>query len=146
MNQPKLPPPLYKFIFILIVAALVAAISLAWLRKNDEPPPAVTDHDFDSGHAIWSIDGYPAKVLKDNRFVIELTERSGAPLTGAELAVKLEMLDMVCGDYEFTMTEAAPGIYEGDGVPLMAGMWKATMTLKTGSHTYKIVRLLKAAH
>jgi hypothetical protein len=85
-------------------------------------------------------------VLHNNHFLIELTDLSGAPLQGAGLTVKLDMLNMICGDYEFNMTETAPGKYSGEGVPLMAGTWKATLTLVTGDHTYTIVRLLRAIH
>ncbi|WP_169082965.1 FixH family protein [Paenibacillus sp. PL91] len=138
--------PLYKFIILLIAIALLAGLTLTWLRHRDKAPPPISEHTFESGHAIWSIATYPAKALRENRFLIELADESGAALHGASLSVKLEMLDMVCGDYEFKMTEASPGKYEGEGVPLMAGTWKATLTVDTGAQTYTIVRLLKAIH
>lgn len=137
---------LLKFILIFIVLALVIGLTLSLLRKGDDTSPPITEHSFENGKAIWSIDGYPAKVLHNNQFKIELTDLTGTPLHGADLAVKLEMLDMVCGDYDFKMTEAAPGTYTGEGVPLMAGTWKATLTLKTTDRTYTIVRLLRAIH
>ncbi|WP_054028881.1 FixH family protein [Bacillus sp. FJAT-28004] len=137
---------LIKFSLLLLVLAVVVGVVFTWLRKGDELSPPITEHRFDNGEATWSIDAYPAKVLHNNLFKIELTDLSGAPLLGAEMSVKLEMLDMVCGDYEFKMTEAAPGTYTGEGVPLMAGTWKATLTLKTGDHTYTINRMLRAVH
>jgi hypothetical protein len=138
--------PLYKFVFLLIAIALLAGLALTWLRQRDKAPPPISEHTFESGHAIWSIAPYPAKVLRGNSFLIELADDSGAALQGASLSVKLEMLDMVCGDYEFKMTEASPGKYEGKGVPLMAGTWRATLTVEKGAQTYTIVRLLKAVH
>lgn len=137
---------LLKFTIVLLVVAIVVGIVFTWLRKGEELSPPMTEHVFDKGEATWSIDGYPAKVLHNNLFKIELTDLSGAPLQGAELSVKLEMMDMVCGDYEFKMTEADPGTYTGEGVPLMAGTWKATLTLKTVDQTYTIDRLLRAVH
>jgi hypothetical protein len=144
--QTKRTSPLYKFLFLFIGAALLAAIAFILLSKPDNAPPPITEHALGSGHAVWSINPYPAKVLRDNRFLIDLTDETGAPLQGASLSVKLEMMDMVCGDYAFKMTEASPGKYSGDGVPLMAGTWKATVTVQTADQTYTIVRLLKAVH
>lgn len=146
--QPQYRPisPLFRFICIFVAISLLAGIAFILLRDRGEAPPPVTEHAFESGHAIWSIDAYPAKVLHSNNFSIELTDLSGAPLQDARLTVKLDMLNMICGDYEFSMTEIAPGRYSGEGVPLMAGTWKATLTLVTGDHTYTIVRLLRAIH
>ncbi|KRE39944.1 hypothetical protein [Paenibacillus sp. Soil522] len=138
--------PLFRFICIFVVIALFAGIAFTLLRDREEAPPPITEHAFESGHAIWSIDDYPAKVLHSNHFLIELTDLSGAPLQGAGLTVKLNMLNMICGDYEFSMTETAPGMYSGEGVPLMAGTWKAALTLVTGDHTYTIIRVLRAIH
>lgn len=146
--QPQHRPisPLIRFICIFVAIALLVGIAFTLLRDSEEAPPPITEHAFESGHAIWSIDDYPAKVLHSNHFIIELTDLSGAPLQGAGLTVKLDMLNMICGDYEFSMTETAPGKYSGEGVPLMAGTWKATLTLVTGDDTYTIVRLLRAIH
>lgn len=137
---------LFKFVFFFIIIALLAGIAFIWLRPGDEAPPPVTEHAFEEGNIIWTIDAYPAKALHRNSFIIDLTDLNGSPVKGASLHVKLEMLDMVCGDYEFNMDESAPGKYEGDGVPLMAGTWKATLTLEMSDHTYTIVRLLRAVH
>lgn len=146
--QPQHRPlsPLLRCICIFVVIALLIGIAFTLLRDSEEAPPPITEHAFDSGHAIWMIDDYPAKVLHSNNFLIELTDLSGAPLQGAGLSVKLDMLNMICGDYAFSMNETAPGKYSGEGVPLMAGTWKATLTLVTGDHTYTIVRLLRANH
>jgi len=137
---------LLKFTLLLLVLAIIVGFVFTWLRKGDEILPPITEHHFEIGEAVWSIDGYPAKVLHNNLFKIELSDLDGSPLKGAELSVKLEMMDMVCGDYDFKMTEAAPGTYTGEGVPLMAGTWKATVTLKTSDQTYTIDRLLRAIH
>ncbi|OBZ16991.1 FixH family protein [Bacillus sp. FJAT-26390] len=146
--QPKAKStsPLYKFLFLLIGAALLVAAAFTLLSEPSDAAPPITEHALGSGHAIWSINPYPAKVLRGNRFLIDLTDESGAALQGASLSVNLEMMDMVCGDYAFKMTEASPGQYSGDGVPLMAGTWKATVTVQTGDQTYTIVRMLKAIH
>lgn len=138
--------PLFKFVLVFICIALLAGGALIWLRPNDAPPPPITEHSFENGNIIWTIDAYPAKVLQRNSFKIDVTDRNGSPVKDASIHVKLDMLNMVCGDYQFEMAEAAPGKYEGEGIPLMAGTWKATLTLEMDDHSYTVVRLLRAVH
>jgi hypothetical protein len=147
MTELKTRASFLKYVVIFAGLALLIGLAVTWLRSGETAPPKVTEHIFESGHAAWSIDTYPAKVLHENHFVIDLTDQSGAPLQGAALSVKLDMVNMVCGDYAFKMTEIAPGKYTGEGVPLMAGTWKATLSLVTETQKeYTIIRLLSAVH
>ncbi|WP_139998563.1 FixH family protein [Paenibacillus paridis] len=147
LSEPKSRTSLFKYALMLIALAIVIGLGIVWLQSSNEAAPPMTEHTFDSGHAIWSIADYPAKALHENRFEISLTDQAGAPLEGATLSVKLDMVNMICGDYAFAMTEVAPGKYAGEGVPLMAGTWKATLTLDTkNKEEYTIVRLLRAVH
>ncbi|RCW50303.1 FixH family protein [Paenibacillus prosopidis] len=133
--------PIYKLI---AVTALLIVFALTWIQSSEEAPPPITEHSFEIGHAIWTIRPYPAKVLKNNTFTLELTDSAGTPLQGASLAIKLDMIGMVCGDVVFKMKEASPGHYTGEGIPLMAGMWKATLTIENGDKTYALERHLQA--
>lgn len=135
-----------KFSLILFLLALLIGSAFWWFRQDEAVPPQTTEHAFGSGTMSWTIEDYPAKVLHENRFSVEITDAQGLPVQDAKVTVKLDMISMVCGDYVFEMTEEAAGKYAGDGVPLMAGMWKATLTLDTNEQTYEISRLLKASH
>ena len=147
MPEPrKKLPPAPKRMLVFVLAALIIAAALIWIFAGREAAPPVTEHDFELGHIEWSIDGYPAKVLKENTFTLDITGADGKPVTGASLAVKLDMLAMLCGDVDFRLAEISPGKYTGAGIPLMAGTWKATLTLETNGQTYKIERLLQAAY
>lgn len=146
LPQNKPTAPIFTFTFIIAIFLLIIGLALAWLCPSEETTPPVTEHEFEHGHAIWLIASYPAKALQSNSFYLDLTDLTGAPLQGANLAVNLEMTGMVCGDYEFKMTEVAAGKYSGEGIPLMAGIWKATLTLEANDETYTIVRRLKAIH
>ncbi|OMF24813.1 hypothetical protein BK133_22220 [Paenibacillus sp. FSL H8-0548] len=145
-SEPKAHAPFIKYILIFVVLALLASLTFIWLRSGAKAAPPITEHTFELGQAVWEIDAYPAKVLQENHFEVGLTDLTGAPLQGAILSVKLEMLNMVCGDYEFQMTEVLPGKYSGEGIPLMAGKWKATITLEKAEHSYTLVRVLQAIH
>lgn len=146
ISVPKEHAPFIKYTFIFLLLVLLVSVAFIWLRSGDKPTPPITEHKFELGQAVWAIDAYPAKVLHENHFEVDLTDRTGAPVQGAILSVKLEMLNMVCGDYEFQMTEASPGKYSGEGIPLMAGTWKATIKLEKDEHSYTLVRLLQATH
>lgn len=138
--------PIRKYALALVIITLIIAGLLIWLRSGDDASPAMTEHSFDGGHALWSIQPYAAQVLHNNTFTLELHDQAGAPLQGADIAVQLDMLHMVCGDFTFKMTEMTPGFYQGEGIPLMAGTWKATSTLQIGDETYTLVRHFKAEH
>lgn len=142
----KALPPNRKWMLAFVAAALIAAAALIWLFAGRDAAPQVTAHDFEIGHLEWSIDGYPAKVLQENTFTLDITGADGKPFTGASLAVKLDMLAMLCGDVDFRLAEISPGKYAGVGIPLMAGTWRATLTLEAEDRTYTIDRLLKVVY
>ncbi|CAM4271308.1 hypothetical protein FHS16_002048 [Paenibacillus endophyticus] len=135
-----------KFFLIFFLLALLIGFAFWWFQQDEADPPQTTEHAFDSGTIRWTIEDYPAKVLHDNQFTVEIKDTQGFPVHDANIKVKLDMLSMVCGDYVFEMTEVATGKYGGDGIPLMAGIWKATLTLESNEQTYEISRLLKAIH
>ncbi|CAM3929465.1 FixH family protein [Paenibacillus alkaliterrae] len=146
LPQNKPLAPRIKLALAIIILGMAIAFLLTWLFSGKETAPQITEHAFESGNLIWSIEGYPAKALHENTFSLHVTNLNGAPFEGADLAIKLDMLGMVCGDVEFQMTEAAPGKYTGEGIPLMPGMWKATLTLEAGNQTYTLERRLEAVH
>ncbi|MCR2805521.1 FixH family protein [Paenibacillus soyae] len=126
-------------------AAAVAIVMLLVRPQSTSADSAMTEHSFAGGHLVWEIQDYPAAVLAENTFLLTLKDAGGQPIQNASLAVKLEMIDMVCGDYDFVLTEVAPGVYTGEGIPLMAGLWKATLTID-GAEDPSISRTLKAVY
>lgn len=135
-----------SWLMFAVVGAVVVVLAVLFLRPSSiSADSAMTLHRFDGGQLQWHIEDYPAIVLEGNTFRLTLTDASGEPLRGAELAIKLEMIDMECGDYDFTLTETDPGVYTGEGVPLMAGLWKATLAIN-GNEDTVISRTLKAVY
>lgn len=138
--------PIYKWLLALLAAAVIITAAFAWLQTTEAAPPAVTEHSFGEGSLTWEIGRYPAKVLELNDFRLKLNTSAGAPLQNAKLSIVLDMIGMNCGNYSFKLTETAPGVYEGEGMPLMAGTWKATLSLDTAERSYSIARRLTAVH
>lgn len=162
MDLPDSPPPetaaplqrrrvsrLAMYAIWSVAVLMIAAALYALLRSSPAAAadPASTVHQQAGIRMDWSISQYPAVALQNNGFRLRLIDANNQPLTGAGIGVKLEMLDMLCGDYTFELRETSPGVYEGDGVPLMAGLWRATATVhpETGE-PYKVDRTLKAVY
>ncbi|GEM_PF-3778636 len=129
-------------------AAAAAAALFAATGPADAADPASTVHAFERGTADWTIAAYPASVLEENEFVITLARPDGTPIENAGLSVLLEMPGMLCGDYPFRLTETEPGTYVGQGVPLMPGLWKATLRVEPpeGGEAFSFSRTLKAVY
>lgn len=117
-----------------VVSALMLAIGAALivlLLKSDHSSAYsfIPKQAIPQGEASWEIDNSPAKALELNTFRITLHNLAGKPITDVSLRMQLDMIGMVCGDYSFVLTESSPGVYEGEGMPLMAGRWQASLTL-----------------
>ncbi|MDF2836280.1 MAG: YtkA-like protein [Paenibacillus sp.] len=127
---------------------ILAAAMYALLRSSSAAAdPALTKHHQAGYRLEWSISQYPAVALRDNGFRLQLLDASDQPLSGAKIGIKLEMLDMLCGDYNFELRETSPGVYEGDGVPLMPGLWRATAAVQPEKgDPFKVDRTLKAVY
>lgn len=119
---------------IFVASAIMMTIGAALiflLVKSDHSTayPFMPEQAIPQGEVIWELDNSPAKALELNAFKISLRDLTGKPITGASLRMQLDMIGMLCGDYSFVLTESSPGIYEGEGMPLMAGRWKADLTI-----------------
>ncbi|RJX40684.1 hypothetical protein D3P09_01310 [Paenibacillus pinisoli] len=132
-------------LFLGIGIAIVSLVLLMLRPSSISADAAITIHSYNNGQLEWHIVDYPATVLAGNTFQLKLTDAAGAPVEGAQLDIKLEMIGMVCGDFDFSLGETAPGIYSGEGVPLMPGLWKASLTI-IGDGDSVITRTLKAVY
>ncbi|MFF2888192.1 FixH family protein [Paenibacillus sp. NPDC057967] len=132
-------------LFFVTGIAVVAMIVLMLRPQAISADAAITVHSYNGGQLEWNIVDYPATVLASNTFQLKMSDASGNPLQGAQLDIKLEMISMVCGDFDFSLTETAPGLYSGEGVPLMPGLWKASLTID-GDRDAIVTRTLKAVY
>ena len=65
----------------------------------------------------------PNRAAVPNSFAVKIT-RGGRPVTGAEVVVTFEMLDMEMGNQAYRLTEADPGLYTHEAPALvMVGHW-----------------------
>ncbi len=119
---------------LLVVGAVFAAATLSSL-----PPPAAalaqlgaTLATVGPGHVASTVhqDGYTLKALVSpntpaapNSFALQIT-KGGQPVTGADVTLTFEMLDMQMGNEEYQLSETSPGIYTHSAPALvMAGRW-----------------------
>lgn len=121
----------------LLAAAAVIAVIRAQAGAAEAIPATVTQTAADLNAQI-KLGTYPAKILQNNAFTVILTDDEGSPVRGSRLDVVLSMPGMICGDAAFELKEVSPGVYEGEVVPLMAGIWEAAITadLPDGSVTF----------
>ncbi|HEY7399184.1 MAG TPA: copper resistance protein CopC [Gaiellaceae bacterium] len=119
---------------VLVVSALFAAAVLSSLA----PPAAALAKE---GSALAHVgpgkvastvhqNGYtmqvlvsPNKAVADNTFALKLT-KNGVPVTGADVTLQFDMLDMQMTNQEYQLTETAPGVYSHPAPALvMVGHW-----------------------
>ena len=68
----------------------------------------------------------PNRAVQPMGFGVDLA-RGGAPLTGATVVARFDMLDMDMGQQAYKLREAGPGRYRRNGMPLlMVGNWGVT--------------------
>ena len=119
---------------VLVVAAVFAAATLSSLA-----PPAAALAQLGATLAtvgpgkVASVvhqDGYTLKALVSpntpaapNSFALEIT-KNGQPVSGADVTLTFEMLDMQMGNQEYQLSETQPGVYTHSAPALvMAGRW-----------------------
>ena len=75
----------------------------------------------------------------ENRFEATLKEPSGAPVTDADVRVRLFMpamptMNMPAMKNSAKLPSAGGGVYRGSGQVLMAGRWDVTVDVSRGGH------------
>ena len=72
----------------------------------------------------------PNVAVRPMGFGVDLARR-GAPVTGATVVARFDMLDMDMGQQAFTLRETRPGSYRRNAMPLiMVGNWGVTFEVK----------------
>lgn len=89
---------------------------------------------------------FPPRMLAPATLTIHVSDHSGQPVNKAKVTASLSMPDMMCGRIEVNISEAEPGVYTGEAVPLMAGTWEALVVVHGGrsgveaSHSFEAVQ------
>ncbi|MFD0711380.1 FixH family protein [Paenibacillus sp. GCM10027626] len=116
-------------IWSLLIVCTATFISIQLSRPSMQTPPTV-NQTVDGITAKMTFPAYPAKRLQPNVLTIELVDEAGSPASGYTLSGSLSMPDMACGTVPFTLQEVSPGHYEGSAMPLMLGVWEASISAK----------------
>lgn len=130
--------------FTLMTAALTAlAASLAalWLQRSGDgtylaaaTPEAVMRHGNDEVRARLSFPEGSPRALQPGLFRLTLEQIGGETPDVTDIRMTLSMPAMFCGSSKAVLVESRPGVYEGQGVPLMSGRTSAQLeiTLRSG--------------
>lgn len=105
-----------------LAASLLAAVTLAAAGCEREAPK---QEEQPTGYAVVNLTIYPdpAVALKPTRLVATVTDRDGAPVTGASVVFDLSMPGMYHGENRPEAREAMPGVYEAPAIMTMGGRW-----------------------
>lgn len=74
----------------------------------------------------------PATSLDPTALTVRVTDAAGKPVSGAAVALRLDMPAMPMGDNAVTARETTAGAYAGTGRFTMAGAWRVTVTAVKG--------------
>ncbi|TDF97501.1 FixH family protein [Paenibacillus piri] len=86
-----------------------------------------------------------AVVLKPNTFTVTIMRADERPVGQADIDITLYMPDMFCGTSTAKAKEVRPGVYQGDGIPLMAGASAAEVKVQLDGRTYTVQHPFVAA-
>jgi copper transport protein len=125
---------------LLVAGAIFAASILSSLAP---PPPSFAEQGkaqakVGPGKVAETVqaNGYTVQALVDpnkaaapNDFALKVT-RNGQPVTGADVTLTFEMLDMLMPNQEYALKETSPGVYSHTSPALvMVGHWGLTYTI-----------------
>src|SRR5690606_36330826 len=107
----------------------MSAVSILLVTYEKTPASEAAAYiPFGDDYINFHIAEYPAKALQPSSFSLHAID-DPLLLQGATVTIELEMLNMLCGIIKFTASESSDGLFEGEGIPLMPGIWKATATI-----------------
>ncbi len=140
-SHPELAPSAARLLRTLISAEallVIAAVFAAAVLSSLPPPSKYLSQE---GSALAKVgpgpvatvvtqDGYtlkvvvtPNKAAAPNDFALHIT-KGGQPVTGADVTVTFEMLDMEMGNQTYQLSETSPGVYSHPAPALvMVGHW-----------------------
>ncbi|NOU96233.1 hypothetical protein GC093_23865 [Paenibacillus sp. LMG 31456] len=79
-----------------------------------------------------------AVMLKPNAFTVTIHQANQHPVSGAAVDITIFMPDMFCGTSTVKAKEIQPGVYQGDGIPLMAGNSAAEVKVQLEGRTFTV--------
>jgi hypothetical protein len=134
-------------LFIYVLALVCLVLGAAWIvsqkKPHFEPISVVTDGPYT---LQVQLDSGQATILKPNAFTVSIKEANQLPVSGATVNITLSMPDMFCGSSTAAAKEIEPGIYLGEGIPLMAGPSSAEVSIAFNGQTYKVQHPFLAVH
>ncbi len=94
------------------------------------PAPPVSSPNL---RVALSVSPQPTKQVDPATFTVRVTDATGQPVTGATVAVSLNMPGMDMGENKIMTAMQSSGTYVGTGRITMSGAWQATVTAAKGA-------------
>ncbi|MCR8656369.1 hypothetical protein [Paenibacillus endoradicis] len=137
-------------LFVLLVFVLVFGVGYSYIVaqgtnvRDQSLQKQTTTNATSLGKLQFEIDDDAAVALTNSAFSLQLLPEAGSDSENGKLnqqfnsntlpvhtkvSVTLNMLRMDCGTIQFMMTPDEHGIYHGEGIPVMPGLWVATATV-----------------
>jgi len=127
------------FIYVLVIVCVALCAALVLTRKASSEQYAPSTVATTGPYTLQVQMASPeAKVLKPNTFTISVQEANRTPVSGAQVNIAISMPDMFCGISTAHAEEVEPGVYRGEGIPLMAGRSSAEVTVALNGQTYTV--------
>lgn len=120
---------------LLFGTALALTLAIGAADSASQQPARLETAGPAGGRAVLELATSPPVTMTPVPFSLRLTDRSGAPLQGADVRCDLTMPAMPMPENRPAVKEKAPGIYSGVAIFTMAGAWQAAfdITLRDGN-------------
>ena len=126
-----------------IGAALALFAVVLWLFNRPQAAYGMTAFEGDGLRVQVADSSDVARVMEETSFTVSVNDEEGKPVSGAKMSIILSMPNMFCGEYEATITETSPGVYQAVGIPTMRGKWQAKLTLTEDGRKSVVTHLFK---
>jgi hypothetical protein len=100
--------------------------------------PAVTELKQEPYTVQVKLNTAEAVMLKPNTFTVTIRRTDERPVSGAAVDISLFMPSMFCGTSTVKAAEVQPGVYQGEGIPLMAGPSAAEVKVQLDGRSFAV--------
>lgn len=132
--------------FIIFLIVLLLSVLVLGCAKQDSDNDSVqiltanAKYDF-----IIGITPSPAKILKENKMVITIRDKTGKVIDDANVKVLLSMEEMDHGDLSVSVNKEE-GEYVARVIPVMQGTWIADVTAAIGEEQVTVKYTFSAVY
>lgn len=123
---------------VFMAASMLIAIGVVAAGCGGPQPPAGPQRaKIGAFSATLETEPSPPVSKQETIFKLKVADDQGQPVTDAGVAVSLTMPGMNHGKNVIELSHQGAGVYEGNGIFVMAGRWVADVTVSRGGQEAK---------